>query len=187
MSKQSRPRGRIARLPAYDAKNESYHVVIETPKGSRNKYKYEAKLGLFALSGVLPAGAVFPFDFGFIPGTKGEDGDPLDVLVLLDDSSPMGCLVAARLIGVIQAEQTERDGETVRNDRLIAVAVESRNHQHIRELQQLADSLRQEIEHFFVSFNQVKGKEFKPLGRAGAQQAEALVKQAMPARKKKRK
>src|ERR687894_2250957 len=102
------------------------NVVIETPKGSRNKYNYDGKTGLFKLGGVLPAGASFPFDFGFVPSTVGGDGDPLDVLVLMDEPPFAGCLVRTRLVGVIEAEQTERDGETTRNDRLIGVAADAR-------------------------------------------------------------
>jgi inorganic pyrophosphatase len=167
-----------SRLPTLGDEG-SYNVVVETPRGSRHKYTFEEGTGLFALSGVLPAGAVFPFDFGFLPSTRGEDGDPLDVLLLLDDAAFAGCLVPARMLGVIEAEQTERDGETVRNDRLIAVSTESYNHEHVRELEQLGESLLKEIEHFFVSYNEIKGKRFEPLGRAGPARAAELVRKAM--------
>ena len=151
------------------------NVVIETPKGSRNKYTYDEKTGLFKLGGVLPAGASFPFDFGFVPSTLGGDGDPLDVLVLMDEPAFTGCLVYVRLIGVVEAEQTERNGETERNDRLIGVAAESRLQRHVRALGSLSPDLLEEIEHFFISYNQIKGKEFKPLGRFGPQKALRLV------------
>src|SRR5918993_2443763 len=117
--------------------DDELNVVIETPKGSRNKYEYDEKLGLFKLGGVLPAGASFPFDFGFIPSTLGGDGDPLDVLVLMDEPAFAGCLVITRLIGVVEAEQTERDGETTRNDRLVGVAAESRLLGRVRTLEAL--------------------------------------------------
>lgn len=178
--------GAIARLKAYDKKSESYNVVVETPRGSRNKYKFEEDTGLFSLSGVLPSGAVFPFDFGFLPSTHADDGDPLDVLVLLDDVAFAGCRVPARLIGVIEAEQTERDGEKVRNDRLIAVAKDSYNHEDVHELDQLGESVLREIEHFFVSYNEIKGKHFEPLGRAGAERAEELVRKAVKRYKKRK-
>jgi inorganic pyrophosphatase len=155
------------------------NVVIETPKGSHNKYNYDEKTGLFKLGGVLPAGASFPFDFGFVPSTLGGDGDPLDVLVLMDEPAFTGCLVSVRLVGVVKAEQTERDGETERNDRLIGVAAESRLLRHIRALGSLSPDLLEEIEHFFVSYNQIKGKEFKPLGRSGPQKALKLVEEGM--------
>ncbi len=166
----------LAGLSPWDSESGDLNVVIETPKGRRNKYKYEEKRGLFALSGVLPAGAVFPFDFGYVPGTLGEDGDALDVLLLMDEPAFVGCLVAARLIGVIEAEQTEEEGPQ-RNDRLIAVASESRNHADVRKLEDLNDHLVDEIEHFFISYNQLKGKQFKLLGRYGPDRARRLVEQ----------
>src|SRR2546430_16564376 len=102
------------RLDAWDPQSGTLNVLIETSKGSRNKLKYNPEQGLFELSKVLPRGLVFPFDFGFIPATVGDDGDPLDVLVLLDEPVPAGCKIAARLIGVIEAGQSEA-GEPVRN------------------------------------------------------------------------
>ena len=158
---------------------DDLNVVIETLKGSRNKYNYDEETGLFKLGGVLPAGASFPFDFGFVPSTLGGDGDPLDVLVLMDEPAFAGCLVRVRLVGVIEAEQTERDGETTRNDRLIAVAAESRLHKDVRTLGALGDALVDEIEHFFVSYNDFKGKRFNPLGRFGPRKAAALVEEGM--------
>ncbi|HEX6184040.1 MAG TPA: inorganic diphosphatase [Pyrinomonadaceae bacterium] len=168
-------------LESLDAFNDEgdLNVVIDTPKGSRNKYAYDEKTGLFKLGGVLPAGASFPFDFGFVPSTLGGDGDPLDVLVLMDEPAFTGCLVHVRLVGIIEAEQTERDGETERNDRLIGVAAESRLQRHVRALGSLNPDLVEEIEHFFISYNQVKGKEFKPLGRFGPRKALRLVEEGV--------
>src|SRR5437764_14661059 len=117
----------LAHLDTWDPKTGSLNVVIETPKGSRNKFKCDPQSGSFELSKVLPRGSVFPFDFGFIPSTTGDDGDPLDVLVLMDEPVPAGCKIAARLLGVIEAEQTS-DGETERNDRLMAVAEDCGDH-----------------------------------------------------------
>jgi inorganic pyrophosphatase len=167
----------LARLPAFGPGSDALNVVIETPKGQRNKFKFDDGKGLFVLSGVLPAGAVFPFDFGFVPSTKGEDGDPLDVLVLMDEPAFPGCLLAATVIGVIEAEQTE-DGKTVRNDRLIAVYANSRNHQDVVSLDQVNKNLVGEIEHFFVSYNEIKGKKFRPIGRHGPGRARWLVEEA---------
>jgi inorganic pyrophosphatase len=154
------------------------NVIIETPKGSRNKFDYDPEVGLFRLGGVLPLGAVFPFDFGYVPTTLGEDGDPLDVLVLMDEPAFTGCLVAARLIGVIEAEQTEND-ETARNDRLIAVSAKSRNHHHIHSLEHITANRIDEIEHFFVSYNTSKGKVFTLLARSGPDRARQIVEAGM--------
>ncbi len=169
--------GPLTHLPSFDPPSGDLHVIIETPKGSRNKFDYDEGYRLFRLGGVLPAGAVFPYDFGFIPSTLGEDGDPLDVLLLLDEPAFTGCLVTARLIGAVAAAQTE-EGTTTRNDRLIAVAATSRNHRDIRSLEALSGNLLEEIEHFFVSYNTAKGKQFTPLGRPGPAAALRLVEEA---------
>jgi inorganic pyrophosphatase len=162
----------LDRLAAFE--NECLMVVIETPKGSPNKLAFEPRYGTFVLKGVLPAGAVFPFDFGFVPSTRGEDGDPLDVLVLMDAPVYPGCIVPSRLIGVIEAEQTE-NGETERNDRLLAVAANSATHCSIHQLSDLSPDLVSQIEHFFVSYNEMKGKSFEVKGGAGGKRARALV------------
>jgi inorganic pyrophosphatase len=181
MAHKSSNDGRLARLApiASGDPERLLRVIIETPQGSRNKFDYDPELGLFKLGGVLPAGAVFPFDFGFVPSTTGGDGDPLDVLVLMDEAAFTGCLVEARLLGVIEAEQTERDGETTRNDRLVAVADASRNHKDVRSLAQLNENLLDEIEHFFVSYNEMKGKKFTPLGRFGTERARQLIEEGV--------
>src|SRR3954469_16652836 len=97
--------------------DETWNVIIETPKASRNKYAYDLQRGLFQLKKVLPLGNEFPFDFGFVPSTLADDGDPLDVLVLMSAPAFAGCLVQVRLVGVIEANQQEEDGKKGRNDR----------------------------------------------------------------------
>jgi inorganic pyrophosphatase len=165
-------------LEPFDKASGHLNAIIDTAKGSRNKFKYDEKIGIFRLGGALPVGAIFPFDFGYIPSTKAGDGDPLDILILMDDPAFVGCLVPAKLIGVIEAEQTE-DQETTRNDRLIAVAADSRNHSHVRFLGDLNDNLVHEIEQFFVSYNKTKGKKFELLGRFGPQRAQGLIASAV--------
>jgi len=156
-------------------------VVIETTKGSPNKLAFEPRYGTFVLKGVLPAGAVFPFDFGFVPSTRADDGDPLDVLVLMDAPVFPGCIVPSRLVGVIEAQQTE-DGKTERNDRLLAVAANSATHRSIQTLSDLSQDLVAQIEHFFVSYNEMKGKRFEVKSRAGKRRALTLVTAAMKKR-----
>jgi len=168
---------------AFDDETGELNVIIDTPQNSRNKYKFDEKLGLFKLGGVLAVGHVFPFDFGYIPNTLGGDGDPLDVLVLMDEPAFVGCLISSRLIGVIEAEQTE-NGKTEKNDRLIAVASNSRVHNDIESINDLNQTLVDEIEHFFVSYNQAKGKEFKPLGRFAAQRAKRIVEESIKLNRK---
>ena len=166
----------LDRLDAFDG--EELTVIIETTKGSQNKYAYDSRFGTFVLDGVLHAGAVFPFDFGFVPSTIGDDGDPLDVLVLMDAAAFTGCIVASRLIGVIEAEQTE-NGKTFRNDRLIAVAAKSITHRSLGDISDVSNDLAGQIEHFFVSYNMAKGKTFEPKGRSGRERALALLRTGM--------
>ena len=163
-------------LPTFD-RDGILQTVIETPKGSRNKFDFDAESGLFKLGGAMPSGVIFPFDFGFVPSTLGEDGDPLDVLLLMDAPAFAGCLVGARLVGVIEASQTERDGNTVRNDRLIAVAQHSRNHEENQNLEDLNAARLDEIEYFFQSYNTFKGKTFEVLARSDGERALQLVKE----------
>jgi inorganic pyrophosphatase len=170
-------RNPMIELSAFDEETSYVNSIVDTPKGSRNKFKYDERLGLFKLGGPLPLGAVFPFDFGYIPSTKASDGDPLDILILMDDPAFSGCLVQSKLIGVIEANQTE-DEETTRNDRLIGVAANSRNYSHIRFLGDLNKNLVHEIERFFVSYNETKGKKFEIIGRFGPDRARALVDRA---------
>jgi inorganic pyrophosphatase len=171
--------GIYEKISPFDEEKGALNVIIETPKNCRNKYAFDEKLGVFVLKGVLAAGHSFPYDFGFIPQTLGGDGDPLDVLVLMDEPAFAGCLVPSRLVGVIEAEQTELDGRAERNDRLIAVAANSHTHSDVKSINDLNETLVAEIEHFFVSYNQIKGKEFKPLGRFGARKAKTLVTEAI--------
>jgi inorganic pyrophosphatase len=162
-------------LSTYDPETGDLTAVVETPKGCRNKYNYDPERTAFRLGKVLPAGTCFPFDFGFIPSTQGEDGDPLDVLILMDEPAFPGCLLPIRLLGVIEAEQTERDGETTRNDRLIAVATNYRQQTDLKKLKDLDPGIMDEIEHFFISYNSMAGKEFKPEKRSGPKRAYELV------------
>lgn len=123
------------------------------------------------LKKILPEGMSFPFDFGFIPSTLGDDGDPLDVLVLMDEPVGTGVVVPARLIGVIDAMQTEKDGETVENARLIAVSAASLLLTDVRRLSALPPAALAQIEHFFVSYNEQEGRVFAPTGRHGPRKA----------------
>lgn len=174
------PKSPFSNLPPYDESGD-LNVIIETPKGSRNKYKYDKKHGLFTLSKVLPAGSTFPYDFGYIPSTKGEDGDPLDVLILMDEAVFPGCLITARLIGVIRAEQDD-DGQEVRNDRLIAIASHSHDQRNIHSIDELNQHLVKEIEHFFVSYHDLDGAKFEPKARLGPEKARKIVKKGITGR-----
>src|ERR1700761_4725160 len=135
-----------------DKKNKTCRVVIETPKGRRNKFDFDPKIGAFTLGGLLGEGLSFPYDFGFVPSTVAADGDPIDVMVLMDEPAHVGCVLAVRLIGVLEAEQTE-DGKTTENDRLMGVSIHSYSHEHIQSISELNKSILQQVEEFFVTYN----------------------------------
>lgn len=150
-------------------------VVIETPKGSRNKYAYDPDERIFSLTKVLPAGMEFPYDFGFIPSTKADDGDPLDALVLMDEPAFPGCRLACRPIGIIEGEQGDKkDGE--RNDRVVCVEQGTHSYTHIRHVDDLGKPFEKELEHFFVSYHELSGKSFRVLAMKGPAQALRQVK-----------
>jgi len=150
-------------------------AMVESPKGFNQKFEYEPKERRFRLSKILPAGLVFPFDFGMIPGTKGEDGDPLDVIIVSENTTFPGCMIDCRIIGAFQAEQTERDGTTMRNDRFIGIPVVSQLFPDINELAGLPESILNQLEHFFKNYNEQAGKQFKVTARLSASQAVELL------------
>ncbi|HVU53118.1 MAG TPA: inorganic diphosphatase [Polyangia bacterium] len=155
---------------------EVLHVVIETARGGRNKMAYDEALGVFRLKTVLPEGMSFPRDFGFVPSTEGDDGDPVDALVLMDEPGTTGCLVACRLIGVILGEQGEK-GKRIRNDRLLAVAIPSHTHGDLEHVDDLNRNLLEELETFFVNYHSQYGETYRVLGCKGPRAAWKLVKE----------
>lgn len=171
MTKTSARHTVLSDTPARDKKSGDYRAVIETPKGSRNKYRYDSGCDCFELATTLPDGMLFPFDFGFIPSTLGDDGDPLDVLVLMDSPVIAGCVLSCRLIGVIEAREKERGGSWERNDRLIGVASHARTHEGVRSLSQLRPHTLDDIEGFFVDYNKLHDKKFEVLGKHGPNRA----------------
>lgn len=155
-------------------------VVIETPKGSRNKFAFDPKQEIFTLKSVLPAGMVFPYDFGFLPRTLAADGDPIDVLLLMDEPAFPGIVVRSRLIGVIEGEQL--DGKKkIRNDRLLAVAETNHQYANIQRFQDLPGPFLHELEEFFVNYHRLEGKQYKLLGCEDADTAMGLIKKAQRA------
>lgn len=174
--------GDPTQLRPIDKKNGILQVIIETPKGSRNKYAFDVDQEIFALKKVLPAGMAFPYDFGFLPRTIAGDGDPIDVLVLMDEPAFPGCLLRARLIGVIKGEQVE-DGKRIRNDRLLAIAEANCVYDKIHTLADLPKHFIRELETFFVSYHELEGKRYKLLGCKEKEAAMTLIKQAQKAAK----
>ncbi|MDQ2833363.1 MAG: inorganic diphosphatase [Acidobacteriota bacterium] len=168
------------KLKPLDKKDGLLQVIVETPAGSRNKFAYDPDQRVFALKKVLPAGMAFPYDFGFLPQTKAADGDPIDVLLLMDEPAFPGCAVRARLIGVIEGEQVEGNKKT-RNDRLVAVAEANHMYANIKKLKDLPSPWLTEVQDFFVNYHNLEGKKYRLLGCKGVNVALDLIKQAQKA------
>lgn len=176
----------LAELPnKLDKKNRECRAIIETPKGSRNKFDYDPESRLFTLAGLLPKGLMFPYDFGFIPSTLGDDGDPVDVMILMDEPAHVGCMLDVRIIGVIEAEQFEDNKKTV-NNRLIGIAIHSYMHQHLRSVQDVDKSTLNEVEEFFISYNKSRGKRFAVKAVNGPKRAIELLDEGISTFKKQR-
>jgi inorganic pyrophosphatase len=167
-------------LAAFDENSSTFYSVIESPRGSQIKFKYLPLLASFAVSYILPTGSVFPRDFGFIPSTLGRDGDPLDILVILDAPTFTGCIIPTRVIGAIEAQQTE-GGVTFRNDRLLGIAAAAHEYARIESIDQLDPMIVKEIEHFYTSYNEIRGRRFEPLAHSGPEAALDLITKGMRA------
>jgi inorganic pyrophosphatase len=156
-------------------------VVIETPKGSRNKFAFNSDDHTFELKKVLPAGMAFPYDFGFVPCTKADDGDPIDVLVLMDEPAFPGCILKCRPIGVIEGEQVAKGNKRKkeRNDRIIAVENVAHSWADIRTVDDLDDEFCRELEAFFVNYHRLSREEYKVLALKGPNRAHKLVRSGM--------
>ncbi len=153
-------------------------VVIETPKNSRLKYAFDHDRRVIVLKKILPAGMVFPYDFGFVPSTLAPDGDPIDVLVLMDEPAFPGVVLDTRIIGVIRGEDVTDAGRS-RNDRLLGVAVASHDFANIETLEDLPKNLLDHMSQFFVQYPQILGgKTYNLLGPAGPDEANRLIEEA---------
>jgi inorganic pyrophosphatase len=175
----------LVKISAFDNESKCCHAVIETPRGSHHKFDYDPDLGCFQLKKTLPEGMTFPLDFGFVPSTLADDGDPVDILVVLDFPAAMGALVKVRLIGGIEAQQREKNGKWEENDRLIAVAEHSRTLANIKSLKDLAPDTMDQLIAFFEQYNKLEDKEFRCTGTTTAQGAKALVEKGVKTFRKK--
>jgi inorganic pyrophosphatase len=174
-----------SRLSPIDGNSgQMINVVIETPKCCRNKYAFDAEQKIFALKKVLPAGMTFPYDFGFIPSTKAGDGDPLDVLVLMDEPAFPGCLLKCRVVGVIEGEQGKKKDKE-RNDRIVAVEDGNHGYSHVKHVDDLGKKFVEEIEEFFVNYHELTGKKYSIIDVKGPGEAQKLIKKGMKAGKQK--
>src|SRR5579864_5604800 len=155
------------RLKPFDTDDKQLlRVVIETPKGSRNKFAFDPDARIFELKKVLPAGMTFPYDFGFVPSTKADDGDPVDVLVLMDEPAFAGCVLSCRPIGVIEGEQGDKKDKE-RNDRIIAVEKDAHSWADVKAISDLGKEFCRELEEFFVNYHKLSGEQYRVLALTG--------------------
>jgi inorganic pyrophosphatase len=167
-----------AKLGSFDKSGENLIVVvIETPKGSRNKYAYDVKEHIFELKKVLPAGMAFPYDFGFVPSTRGGDGDPLDVLVLMDEPAFAGCKLTCRIVGLIEGEQSDAKTKE-RNDRVVAVENANHSYARVKHIEDLGKRFEKELEEFFVNYHRLGAMTYRVLAVKGPAAALRAVKRA---------
>lgn len=167
----------LLKLPTRNNRGDVY-VVVETPRGSAAKLEYDPELRVFSLSKALFLGLTYPYDWGFIPSTKGEDGDPIDALVLHDAATAPGLVLKCKIIGVLEVLQSEKGKKGIRNDRLIAVPRDSHREKADKDARDLPKQMRQEIEKFFVATDELEAKVLKFLGWKGPKVGEQLIDRA---------
>ncbi|HZS40696.1 MAG TPA: inorganic diphosphatase [Polyangia bacterium] len=175
----------LLELPPRDRAG-NFHAIVESPRGARVKLKYDPALATFTISRPLNLGLAYPFDWGFVPSTRGPDGDPLDVMILHDASTFPGVAFACRALGAIQVTQSsERRQGRERNDRVIAVPVKAPRSDGVVDARQLTERTRRELEQFFLAVSELTPKEPEVIGWAGPDDAERLIEEAIAAFAKK--
>jgi len=168
-------------LPTFaDQEQEAFHVVVESPRGALAKIKFNPQLGVMMWARPLPSGLIYPFDWGFIPSTKAEDGDPVDAMIVADVGTQTGVVVVCRALGVLQVEQNEagKPGRRVRNDRVIALPAKAPRAAPVQTVFDLSERQRDELSQFFVSVTAFEDKDATILGWDGPAAAQALIARA---------
>jgi len=160
-------------LPVGDAAPQRVNAIIEIPRGTRTKYEYDVKLGVFRLDRVLYASMFYPTAYGFVPGTVAEDGDPLDILIQISEPLDVGVMVEARPIGVLR--MADEKGE---DDKVFAVAVHDPSYREIRDLSQVTEDELRLVEHFFLTYKTLERKHVESKGWEGREAAYAAIRSA---------
>jgi inorganic pyrophosphatase len=163
-------------LPPFD-EQRNVRVVVETPRGANIKIKFDEDLGCFSLSRILPLGVAYPYDFGFVPQTLAQDGDPLDVLVLIEAVTYPGVVMSCRLLGALQVEERGLRGRP--NHRLVAVPAKAARKDEVRNFSDLGRRMQQELERFFVMSSAFTSKDPVVRGWVGPDAATDMVHKAI--------
>ncbi len=160
----------LNQIPLGDKAPEIVNVIIEIPAGSHNKYEYDEALDAICLDRVNYTAMAHPYDYGFIPETRSDDGDHLDAFVILDHSVFPGCVVAARPIGLIKMVD---DGEN--DEKIICVPAKDPRYDHIQDLADLSAHIPKEIQHFFEHYKDLQNKKCQILAIEGAASAKEMI------------
>jgi inorganic pyrophosphatase len=163
-------------LPPFDEQH-NLRVVVETPRGATIKIKFDENLGCFSLSRILPLGVAYPYDFGFVPQTLAQDGDPLDVMVLIDAVTYPGVVISCRLLGALQVEERGLRGRP--NHRLVAVPIKAARKDEVRNFSELGRRMQQELERFFVTSSSFTSKDPVVRGWVNPEAAGEMVQRAI--------
>ena len=164
------------KLPTWADKSCVY-AVVETPRGSRAKLEFDAKLRVFTLSKPLLVGLTYPYDWGFIPSTQAEDGDPADVLIIHDAATYPGLVLRCKPVGVLEIMQT-KNGNKERNDRIFVVPDRSPFEADLTDIRKLPKRAVAELEQFFEATDALEDKKLKFLGWRGPAKAIELIKRS---------
>jgi inorganic pyrophosphatase len=170
----------LSSIPTF-ASDDVFHVVVEAPRGSALKLKYEPKWEAVSVSRPLPLGMTYPFDWGFVPSTRGPDGDPVDAMLLWDVASFPGVVVPCRAVGVLHVEQNrarDNPSERIRNDRILSIPSEARREHSIMDVSALPVRVRRELEQFAVAATALEGKDVRIVGWGDAEAALKLVQES---------
>ncbi|MDQ6665848.1 MAG: inorganic diphosphatase [Acidobacteriota bacterium] len=145
-------------------------MIVEIPQNSANKYEYDGKLGLFRLDRALYSPMHYPGDYGFIPGTRADDGDPMDVLVLTQQPTFTGCLIEVRPVGILNMMDNEE-----RDQKILAAPTKNPRYDQIHTMDQIFAHIRREIEHFFTIYKELEGKVTEMQGWGGPREARKAI------------
>lgn len=149
-------------------------AVIEVPKGSRNKYEYDKKMEAFMLDRVLYSPVHYPAEYGFIPKSTYDDGDPMDILVIMEQPTFPGCVIEARPIGIMgMIDSGDKDYK------VLAVPAEDPRFDDVNDIDDVPAHLLKEIEHFFSVYKTLQGKEVETLGWEDAKAAKAEIERSL--------
>ena len=168
----------LHQLPAF-VRGDVFRVVVESPRGAAVKLKFDPELGVMTVSRPLTAGLTYPHDWGFVPGTQADDGDPVDAILVWDTPTFPGVVVPCRAIGIVELDQRKKTGRgRERNDRIVAVPLKAPRMDHVRTARDLPVRLRRELEEFFVQVTALQDKDVRVLGWAGREAALQLIRRS---------